>query len=62
MKILAKICTRQGLQNFDEILKEADGIILDRAGLELDIGREKLFLAQKSIIAKCNRVNIIAVV
>ncbi|XP_035724431.1 pyruvate kinase-like [Vespa mandarinia] len=56
IKILAKICTRQGLQNFDEILKEADGIIFERDGLELDIGKEKLFLAQKSIIAKCNRI------
>ncbi|XP_046837083.1 pyruvate kinase-like [Vespa crabro] len=56
IKVLAKICTRQGLQNFDEILKEADGIIFERNGLELDIGKEKLFLAQKSIIAKCNRI------
>ncbi|KAL2735947.1 pyruvate kinase-like [Vespula squamosa] len=56
IKILAKIGTKQGLQNFDEILSEADGIIFERSSLELDIGKEKLFLAQKSIIAKCNKM------
>ncbi|KAL2723304.1 pyruvate kinase-like [Vespula maculifrons] len=55
IKILAKICSKQGLQNFDEILSEADGIIFERSSLELDIGIEKLFIAQKSVIAKCNR-------
>nr|KAF7392173.1 hypothetical protein H0235_017172 [Vespula pensylvanica] len=55
IKILAKICSKQGLQNFDEILSEADGIIFERSSLELDIGIEKLFIAQKSVIAKCNK-------
>lgn len=57
MRVMAKICSRQGLQNFDEILKEADGIIFERVGVALDIGKEKLFLAQKSVIATCNKVN-----
>ncbi|KAI4500812.1 hypothetical protein M0802_004023 [Mischocyttarus mexicanus] len=56
MRVMAKICSRQGLENFDEILKEADGIVFERNGIALDIGKEKLFLAQKSVIAKCNKV------
>ncbi|XP_043499370.1 pyruvate kinase-like [Polistes fuscatus] len=56
MRVIAKISSRQGLQNFDEILKEADGIIFERVGVALDIGKEKLFLAQKSVTAKCNKV------
>ncbi|KAK2583105.1 hypothetical protein KPH14_009132 [Odynerus spinipes] len=56
IRVLAKISSRQGLENFDEVLQEADGIVLERAGLELELGQEKLFLAQKSVIAKCNKV------
>ena len=56
MCVLAKISTQQGLESFDDILKVADGIVFDRESLVFEIGVDKLFLAQKSVIAKCNRV------
>ncbi|XP_048513437.1 pyruvate kinase PKM-like [Athalia rosae] len=54
--VMAKICSNQGMDAFDDILKVADGIVIDRAEIEVDIGPEKVFLAQKSMISKCNRV------
>lgn len=58
--VLAKISTCQGVEAFDDILKVADGIVIDRESLQVEVRMEKLFLAQKSIIAKCNRVSIVA--
>ncbi|XP_046742507.1 pyruvate kinase PKM-like [Diprion similis] len=54
--VVAKISCNQGLEAFDDILKVADAIMIDRAGIEVDIRPEKVFLAQKCIISKCNRV------
>ncbi|KAL6640432.1 hypothetical protein ACP70R_021555 [Stipagrostis hirtigluma subsp. patula] len=44
----------EGLNHFDEILKEADGIILSRGNLGIDLPPEKVFLFQKSALHKCN--------
>ncbi|MFS7972713.1 putative pyruvate kinase [Helianthus anomalus] len=43
-----------GLVNFDEILQEADGIILARGNLRIDLPPEKVFLFQKAVVYKCN--------
>ncbi|XP_017762660.1 PREDICTED: pyruvate kinase-like [Eufriesea mexicana] len=51
--VMAKISTQQGIENFDEILNSADGILLDRKSVEVDVGSEKLFLVEKVVIAKC---------
>mmetsp|Transcript_1706 Transcript_1706/g.4345 ORF Transcript_1706/g.4345 Transcript_1706/m.4345 type:complete len:674 (+) Transcript_1706:198-2219(+) len=55
-KILAKIETRQSLLEFRHILKYADGIILSRGNMGLDIPPEKMCLVQKTIISACNMV------
>lgn len=52
--ILAKISTFQGLQNVNGIIEAADGIIIQRGDLGLEIPLEKVYVAQKEIIGKCN--------
>ncbi|WOL14254.1 pyruvate kinase 1, cytosolic [Canna indica] len=54
-QIYAKIDNFEGLDHFDEILQEADGIILSRGHLGIDLPPEKVvFVHQKSAIKKCN--------
>jgi len=54
MRVIAKINSRMGLDHFDEILQVADGIMISRGALAMDIPAEKVFVAQKMMIAKCN--------
>uniref|UniRef100_A0A3Q7IMV7 Pyruvate kinase n=1 Tax=Solanum lycopersicum TaxID=4081 RepID=A0A3Q7IMV7_SOLLC len=57
-QIFAKIENVEGLTHFDEILKEADGIILSRGNL----GSLQVFLFQKAAVHKCNMAGKPAVV
>ncbi|XP_045511336.1 pyruvate kinase-like [Colias croceus] len=54
--VFACIDSVLGFDSVDTLLAEADGLYVDRCVLSTDLPVEKIFIAQKSILAKCNYV------
>ncbi len=59
--VVAKIEDEEGVENIDGILRVADGILVARGDLGVQLPGEKIPLVQKRIIEKCNAANKIAV-
>lgn len=53
--LIAKIEKREAVDNFDSILREADGIMVARGDLGVEVASERVPLIQKSTVEKCNR-------
>jgi pyruvate kinase len=57
MQIVAKIEDAEGVANIDEILRVADGIMIARGDLGVQLATEEMPLVQKRIILKCHEQN-----
>lgn len=53
MKVMAKIEKPEALKEIDDIIKAADGIMIARGDLAVEVPQERMPLIQKDIIKKC---------
>lgn len=52
--LISKIENKKGVENFEEICKASDAVLIDRGDLSRDVPLEKIGLIQKHIIEKAN--------
>lgn len=54
VQIFPKIESQEGIDNFDEIIKVSDGLMIARGDMGVEIPAENVPMVQKSLIKKCN--------
>lgn len=56
IRIIAKIETEEAIENMDSIIEAADGVMVARGDLAVEVGAERVPILQKLIIQKCNNI------
>ncbi|WP_125572881.1 pyruvate kinase [Levilactobacillus huananensis] len=54
VQIFPKIESQEGINNFDDIIKVSDGLMVARGDMGVEIPTENVPLVQKALIKKCN--------
>jgi pyruvate kinase len=57
IKIIAKIENQEGIDNIAEILDVADGIMIARGDLGVEVPTEQMPMLQKELIKACNKIS-----
>ena len=56
IKVISKIESQEGIDNFEEILEISDGIMVARGDMAVEVPFEKVPVVQKYFIKRCNEV------
>lgn len=56
-RIIAKIETEEAIENLEEIIEEADGVMIARGDLAIEVPAEKVPLYQKRMVELCRQAN-----